>query len=119
MWRFSHEDLFNNVNIALLSFGTGMLNPALSHIGAEAVSLTFVTGTLSRIGSHLALALGRTPVPASEGPWDTHLYRARISAQLWASFISGAVLSGMVMSVARSFVLLPGILIMLVLALAE
>lgn len=110
------DGAFKNLNIAALSFGMGLVNPALSQIGAEAVSLTFMTGTLSRIGSHLALALKRAPVPASEGPWDNHLYRARIDAQLWASFISGAALSGIVMSVAKSFVLLPGIAIMLVLA---
>lgn len=110
------DGAFKNLNIAALSFGMGLVNPALSQIGAETVSLTFMTGTLSRIGSHLALALKRAPVPASEGPWDNHLYRARIDAQLWASFISGAALSGIVMSVAKSFVLLPGIAIMLVLA---
>ena len=106
-----------NVSIALLGLGMGMVNPALSHIGAEAVSLTFMTGTLSRIGSHLALALRRAPLPASEGPWDSHLYRARIDAQLWAAFVIGAALSGLVTSFATSFVLVPAIAIMLLLAL--
>jgi uncharacterized membrane protein YoaK (UPF0700 family) len=119
VWRLSDDNLLKNVNIAILSFGTGMVNPALSRIGGEAVSLTFVTGTLSRLGSHLALALRRAPVPASEGPWDTHLYRARIGAQLWASFISGAALSGMVSSITNGFVLLPGIAMMVVLALVR
>ena len=49
-----------NVAIASLSFGMGMVNPALSKIGTEAVSLTFMTGTLSRMGGHLAQALGGT-----------------------------------------------------------
>jgi uncharacterized membrane protein YoaK (UPF0700 family) len=119
VWRLSHNTMLANVNIAGLGFGMGMVNPALSRIGAEAVSLTFVTGTLSRIGSHLAFALWRAPVPAPEGSWDTHLYRARIDAQLWASFISGAALSGMVMSVTKNFVLLPGIAMMVVLALVS
>jgi len=35
------------------------MNPAFSKIGAESVSLTFVTGNLSRIGGHLASAAGR------------------------------------------------------------
>src|SRR6266851_2564441 len=34
------------VEIALLSLAMGMLNPALSKVGVESVSLTFVTGTL-------------------------------------------------------------------------
>jgi uncharacterized membrane protein YoaK (UPF0700 family) len=37
--------------IALLSLAMGMLNPALSKVGAESVSLTFVTGTLNRVGA--------------------------------------------------------------------
>jgi uncharacterized membrane protein YoaK (UPF0700 family) len=119
VWGLSHDSVLTNLNIAGLSFGMGMINPALSHIGAEAVSLTFMTGTLSRIGGHLALALKRAPVPSPEGSWDTHLYRARIAAQLWASFISGAALSGIVMSVARSFVLWPSIAVMVILALVS
>jgi uncharacterized membrane protein YoaK (UPF0700 family) len=97
----------------------GMVNPALSQVGSESVSLTFVTGTLSRIGNHLALAAKRALVSGAEGPWDTHLYRARIGAQLWASFICGAVLSGIVMSFTSSFALVPAIAIMLVLALTS
>src|SRR5438132_239919 len=81
--QLQSDAMFKTLNIAALGFGMGMVNPALSRIGSEAVSLTFVTGTLSRIGSHLALALRKAPVPASQGPWDTHLYRARIGAQLW------------------------------------
>jgi uncharacterized membrane protein YoaK (UPF0700 family) len=108
---------FKNVSIALLSFGTGMVNPILSQIGAESVSLTFMTGTLSKIGSHLALALRRAPVPASEGPWDSHFYRARIDAQLWAAFVLGSALSGIIISFATSFALVPAIAIMIVLAL--
>jgi uncharacterized membrane protein YoaK (UPF0700 family) len=92
-----------------------MVNPALSKIGAEAVSMTFITGTLSRIGSHLALALKGSPVPDSEGPWDTHLYRAVLDARLWASFFCGAILSGYLMSFIRSFALLPAIAMMVVL----
>jgi uncharacterized membrane protein YoaK (UPF0700 family) len=110
---------FTNLGVALLSFGMSMLNPALSQVGSESVSLTFVTGTLSRIGNHLALAAKRAPIPGAEGPWDTHLYRARIGAQLWASFVSGAVLSGIVMSFTSSLALVPAIGIMLVLTLTS
>jgi uncharacterized membrane protein YoaK (UPF0700 family) len=117
--ELENHGLFTNLGIALLSFGMGMVNPALSQVGSESVSLTFVTGTLSRIGNHLALAAKRAPVPGAEGPWDTHLYRARIGAQLWASFICGAVLSGIVMSFTSSFALVPAIAIMLVLALTS
>ncbi len=108
-----------NVTIAVLSFGMGMVNPALSRIGAESVSLTFVTGTLSRIGNHLALAVTRAPVTAAEGAWDTHLYRARIGAQLWGSFFCGAVLSAVVIAFTRSLALVPAVAIMLLLTVMD
>lgn len=111
-----NSGMFTRLSIAALSLGAGMLNPAVQKIGSEAVSLTFVTGTLSRIGQHLALAIKRAPVPGGEGPWDTHLYRARIGAQLWLAFAGGAVLSGIVLSFTSSLALLPAIGLMLVLA---
>lgn len=49
------------LGIVVLSLGMGMTNPALSKIGAESVSLTFMTGTLSRIGGHLASAAALVP----------------------------------------------------------
>ncbi len=59
--------------IAAISFAMGVMNAAFSRVGAESVSLTFVTGTLSRVGSHLALAARRAPLAEAQGPWDTHL----------------------------------------------
>jgi uncharacterized membrane protein YoaK (UPF0700 family) len=49
------------IGIVILSLAMGMMNNTLSPVGAEAVSLTFVTGDLNRIGSHLALAVKRRP----------------------------------------------------------
>jgi uncharacterized membrane protein YoaK (UPF0700 family) len=83
-----------------------MMNPALSKVGAESVSLTFVTGTLSRIGGHLAAAVGRKPVPDAQGPRDSHLARARIDASIWSGFLAGAGLSGMAGSHFRTWALL-------------
>ena len=110
-----NDGIWKTIEIAVLALGMGMVNPALSQIGGEAISLTFMTGTLSRIGSHLALALKRSPVPGSEGPWDTHLYRARLDAKSWACFFGGAILSGILMSFIRDFALLPAIAMMVVL----
>ena len=62
--------------IAAISVAMGVMNNALSRVGAQAVSLTFVTGSLSRVGSSLALALRRAPLRDAQGPWDTHLRRA-------------------------------------------
>jgi uncharacterized membrane protein YoaK (UPF0700 family) len=91
-----HAALNPNVGIPILSLAMGMMNPALSHIGGEPVSLTFVTGTLNKIGSHLALAIRHTRPPDAEGAWDNHLSRALLEAGLWTGFLTGAILSGVV-----------------------
>jgi len=80
--------------ILIVSAAMGVLNSAFSRVGAESVSLTFVTGTLSRVGAHLALALKRAPLTDAEGPWDTQLRRAMLLARLWAGFLAGAFMSG-------------------------
>jgi uncharacterized membrane protein YoaK (UPF0700 family) len=80
--------------IAIVSAAMGIMNSAFSRVGAESVSLTFVTGTLSRVGSHLALAARRSPLADAQGPWDTHLRRAMLLARLWVGFLAGALLSG-------------------------
>ena len=81
--------------IAMLAVGMSMMNPVLSKVGGESVSLTFVTGTLNRIGGHLAAAAGRQPLPDGQGPKDSHLVRALIEASVWLGFVVGAALSGM------------------------
>jgi len=103
--------------IALLSLAMGMMNPALSKVGAESVSLTFVTGTLSRIGGHLAAAAGRKPLPDGPGRGDSHLARARIDASVWSGFLIGAGLSGIAGSHFRMWALLPPFVVMLALGL--
>jgi uncharacterized membrane protein YoaK (UPF0700 family) len=103
--------------IALLSLAMGMMNSALSRVGAESVSLTFVTGTLSRIGGHLAAAVGRKPLPDRQGPGDSHLARARIDASIWSGFLVGAGLSGMAALHFRMWALLPPCVVMIALGL--
>jgi uncharacterized membrane protein YoaK (UPF0700 family) len=85
-----------NAGISILSLAMGMMNPAVSHIGGEPVSLTFVTGTLNKIGGHLALAVRHTRPADAEGAWDTHLRRALLEAGVWIGFLTGAILSGVV-----------------------
>jgi uncharacterized membrane protein YoaK (UPF0700 family) len=103
--------------IAMLSLAMGMMNPALSKVGAESVSLTFVTGTLSRVGGHLSAAAGRKPLPEGQGPGDSHLARARIDASVWSGFLLGAGLSGMAASRFRMWALLPPCAVMIALGL--
>ena len=106
-----------NAEIAMLSLAMGMMNPALSKIGAEPVSFTFVTGTLNRIGNHLAAAAGRKPLAEGQGPGDSHLARARIDASIWSGFVLGAGLSGMAGAHFRKWALLPPFVVMVALGL--
>jgi uncharacterized membrane protein YoaK (UPF0700 family) len=103
--------------VALLSLGMGMMNPALSKVGAESVSLTFVTGTLNRIGGHLAAAAGRKPLPEGQRSGDSHLARARIDLSVWSGFLVGAGLSGLTSSHFRTWALLPPCVVMIALGL--
>jgi uncharacterized membrane protein YoaK (UPF0700 family) len=105
------------IGIMTLSLAMGMMNNTLSRVGSEGVSITFVTGDLNRLGNHLALAVRRTPLQGAQGPWDTHLHRARLLGSVWAGFLSGAVLSGAAKPYFGVWVLLPPILIRLALAL--
>src|SRR5258705_9920393 len=83
------------IHIAVASLAMGVMNTALSRVGAQSVSLTFVTGTLNRLGTHFALAVKRSPLPEdSQGPWDTHMHRVLALAGIWAGFLVGALLSG-------------------------
>jgi len=83
-----------NLSLPMLSVAMGMLNPAVSRVGAEPISLTFVTGTLNKIGDHFALGVRHAKLPDAQGPWDTHFRRAALEASLWMGFLVGATLSG-------------------------
>ena len=80
------------------------------------MSLTFVTGTLSRVGSHLALAAKAAPLTDSQGPWDTHVRRALMLARIWAGFLAGAILSGAATPRFGALALMPAALILAALA---
>jgi uncharacterized membrane protein YoaK (UPF0700 family) len=103
--------------IALLSLAMGMMNPAFTKVGAESVSLTFVTGTLNRIGGNLAAAAGRKPLTEGQGSGDSYLARARIDASVWSGFLVGAALSGMAASHFQMWALLPPCVVMIALGL--
>jgi uncharacterized membrane protein YoaK (UPF0700 family) len=93
--------------IATLSMATGMINPALSTVGGESVSLTFVTGTLKRLADHLASAVVGTSPRDSRGPMDSPLRRAAVDASVWSGFLVGATIAGLVVSHAGTWALLP------------
>jgi len=88
-----HEVL---LDIGILSVAMSMINPLITKIGLEPVSLTFVTGTLERIGVHLASAVVRASGELQPRPGDAHLRRAGVETTLWVALIGGAVLSGVI-----------------------
>lgn len=102
------------LEVVLLGVTMGMVNPVLSKVGLEAVSLTFMTGTLSRIGGHLALALGQRPLNEGQGPGDSHLARAGIEGSVWCGFLGGAVVSGIAAASLGTWALLPPCIVVLV-----
>ncbi len=108
--------LASGVGIATLSLAMGMMNTALSRVGAQSVNLTFVTGTLNNIGTHLALAVKRAPLADAQGSWDTHIRRAFLLTGVWASFLTGALLSGAATPRCGVWVLLLPLLVLLALA---
>jgi uncharacterized membrane protein YoaK (UPF0700 family) len=103
--------------IAALCLAMGLMNTTLSRVGAEPVSLTFVTGALNKLGQHLALCVRRAPLADAQGPWDTHLRRAGLLASVWAGFLTGAVLSAAAFAYFGVWVLFAPFLILLALAL--
>jgi uncharacterized membrane protein YoaK (UPF0700 family) len=116
--RLGTLSLHAQICIAMLGLAMGLMNSTLSRIGAEPVSLTFVTGTLNKLGGHLAQAVRRESLPDAQGPRDTHLRRAGLMASVWAGFIAGAIVSGAATSYFGVWVLLPPFLILLALALS-
>jgi uncharacterized membrane protein YoaK (UPF0700 family) len=113
-WAGLHHPLSE---IAVMCLAMGMTNPTLSRVGPESVSLTFVTGTLSRIGGHLASAAAGKSLKERQGIEDTHLRRALIEGSIWGGFFAGAVLSGVAGSNFPTRALLPPFTVMLVLGL--
>jgi uncharacterized membrane protein YoaK (UPF0700 family) len=111
--------LASAVGIATLSLAMGLMNTALSRVGAQSVNLVFVTGTLNTMAQHLALAVKRAPLPEAQGSWDTHRRRAFLLMGVWASFLTGAVLAGVGTSRFGVWVLLLPVMPLLALARRE
>ena len=80
------------LGVVVLSVAMGLMNTSIVRVGAQAVSLGFMTGDLNSMAQHLALGMERAPVPEAQGNWDTHWWRAGLLAGLWTTFLCGAVL---------------------------
>jgi uncharacterized membrane protein YoaK (UPF0700 family) len=110
------RSLDREVDIPMLGLAMGLMNTALSRVGAQSVNVVFVTGTLSAMAQHLALAVRRVPFAEAQASWDTHRRRALLLAGVWASFMTGAALAGAATSRFGVWVLLFPVLVLLALA---
>ena len=107
------------LGVVILSLAMGLMNTSIVRVGAQAVSLGFMTGDLNSMAQHVALGIERAPVPEAQGSWDTHWWRAALLAGLWTTFLCGAVL-GAVLALRFAFwTLLPAAGMLLVLSVAE
>jgi uncharacterized membrane protein YoaK (UPF0700 family) len=64
--------------VVTLSMALEIMNTLLSQLDGEPVNITFITGTLTKVGRHLAMAVRKLPLSDARGSWDTHLHRALI-----------------------------------------
>jgi len=80
--------------IAFIALAMGVMNTTQSHVGEEQISLAFVTGTLNKLGRHLALGIKRVPLEDAQGTWDTRLGRVMLLGGVWVAFLCGAILAG-------------------------
>jgi uncharacterized membrane protein YoaK (UPF0700 family) len=98
--------------IAVVSCAMGLMNSAVTRIGGQAVNVTFVTGTLTRLGRHVASALRRQPLEGASNPSDTHVSRALELAAVWGSFLAGAFAGGVATDLGTTWMLAPPIVVL-------
>lgn len=79
--------------VVMLSAALGIMNTLLSQVDGEPVNITFITGTLTKVGRHLAMAARNVPLADARDSWDTHLRRALILSSTWCGFFFGALLA--------------------------
>jgi uncharacterized membrane protein YoaK (UPF0700 family) len=95
--------------IGVVSVAMGMLNHAATRIGEQRVSLTFVTGTLTQLGRHLAAAVAHAPLAGAADARDTHARRAVALSSVWVAFLAGALVAGLIAQRLATWALLPAI----------
>jgi uncharacterized membrane protein YoaK (UPF0700 family) len=88
--------------IVLAAFAMGIQNAAVLRVGALAVATTYATGSVARLGSETALAVGAT----SKEEAAAHLGVIPILTSMVASYVVGALLAASV-SASAAWLLLP------------
>ena len=106
------------VSVALLSLAMGTMSTTITRVGDQAVSVSYVTGSLTNMMQHVALAVRNVPLPRPQGSWDTHGWRARVLASVWTAFFTGAVLAGVALPRFGAWTLLLPIFVLFAMAAA-
>ncbi|MBW4625939.1 MAG: DUF1275 family protein [Brasilonema octagenarum HA4186-MV1] len=91
-------------------FAMGLQNAIVRHIGQDSVGLTYITGMLAALGSHLAAWLDRSEPQARK-----HI---SLFISLWLSFIAGATVSSWI-ALKIGVTLLPPLIMLLVLLILD
>ena len=107
------------LGVVILSVAMGLMNTSIVRVGAQPVSLGFMTGDLNSMAQHLALGMKRAPVPEAQGTWDSHWWRAGLWGGLWTTFFCGAVLGAVLALRFAYWTLLVAAAILLVLSAVE
>lgn len=94
--------------IVLAAFAMGMQNAAVMRVGVLAVATTYATGSVARLGSETALAVGAT----SREEAAAHLGVIPVLGSMVASYVFGALLAASVGASAAWLLLPAGVLVL-------
>lgn len=94
--------------IVLAAFAMGMQNAAVMRVGMLAVATTYATGSVARLGSETALAVGAT----SRAEATAHLGVIPVLGSMVAAYVLGALLAASVGASAAWLVLPAGVLVL-------
>jgi uncharacterized membrane protein YoaK (UPF0700 family) len=104
------------VSIMLLSLAMGTMSTTITRVGEQAVSVSYVTGSLTNMMQHVALAVRNVPLLRPQGSWDTHRWRATVLARIWAAFFTGALLAGAALPRFGAWILVAPIAVLIAIA---
>lgn len=100
------------LSVIWLSFTMGMMNTVITQIGRQSINIAFISGDLTALGRHLALALRQAPLPDAESPADTRWWRIVVLGVVWLSLLCGAALGGSAALLFPTWILLPPLVIL-------
>lgn len=86
----------SSLSVMILSCAMGLLNTTVTAVGAQAVSLGFMTGDLNNLAKQLAGWFRGEAIERAQGSWDTSMRRALVLVSLWVAFFTGAIVGALI-----------------------